>query len=308
MIAASLATERTLTLTRVLNAPRSLVFKLWTDPLHLGQWWGPAGFTNPVCELDLRVHGEIRIDMRAPDGAIYPMAGAFREIVEPERLVFTAAALNQNGKPYFENLNTVTFDEFEGNRTLLTVHVQVLWSSPEAEPALSGMSMGWSMTLDRLNDHLTQPAEPAGREISASRLYKAPRELVWRMWTEEEHIRHWWGPNGFTTTIHHMDVRPGGEWRLTLHGPDGTDYPNHKVYEEVVPEERLIIRHVVWPPHRMYIHFANAEDGALVSVRMLFDQTADRDKLVAEVGADKKLIENLDRLQDHLDSLKPATR
>ena len=91
--------ERKLTLTRTLNAPRSLVFKAWTDPKQLAQWWGPKGFTNPVCELDLRVNGEIRIDMRAPDGKVYPMAGAYREIVEPERLVFTAAALDATGKP-----------------------------------------------------------------------------------------------------------------------------------------------------------------------------------------------------------------
>lgn len=295
--------ERTLILTRVLNAPRTLVFKTWTNPLHLAQWWGPTGFTNPVCELDLRVHGEIRIDMRAPDGSIFPMAGAFREIVEPERLVFTAAALNQNGKPYFENLNTITFDEFEGDKTLLTVHVQVLWNSPEAEQALSGMSMGWSLTLDRLNDFIADSGTVAGCEITATRSYKAPRELVWRMWTEEEHIRQWWGPNGFTSTIHHMDVRPGGEWHLTLHGPDGTDYPNHKIYEEVLPQERLVIRHHVWPPHRMYVVFSDAEEGTIVTVRMLFDTVADRDKLVTEVGADKKLLENLDRLQTHLDSL-----
>jgi uncharacterized protein YndB with AHSA1/START domain len=232
------------------------------------------------------------------------MAGAFREIVEPERLVFTSAALDKNGKPYFENLNSITFDQFEGNRTLITVHVQVLWSSPEAEQALSGMSLGWSMTLDRLNDHIAQPGEAAGREITATRMYKASRELVWRMWTEEKHIAQWWGPNGFTTTIHHMDVRPGGEWRLTLHGPDGTDYPNHKIYEEVLAEARLVIRHVVWPPHRMYVTFSDAEEGTLVSIRMLFDLAEDRDKLVTEVGADKKLIENLDRLQTHLDSFR----
>ncbi|HTJ29598.1 MAG TPA: SRPBCC domain-containing protein [Acidobacteriaceae bacterium] len=303
MIAATLVTERTLTLTRVLNAPRTLVFKTWTDPLHFAQWWGPTGFTNPVCELDLRVHGEIRIDMRAPDGAIFPMAGAFREIVEPERLVFTSAALNQNGKPYFENLNSITFDEFEGNRTLITVHVQVLWSSPEAEQALGGMSMGWSMTLDRLNDFITDPGAAAGREITANRLYKAPRELVWRMFTEPEHITHWWGPNGFTTTIHQMNVRPGGEWRLTLHGPDGTDYPNHKIYEEVLAPARLVIRHIAWPPHRMYVVFSDAEEGTLVSIRMLFDLSEDRDKVVTQVGADKKLIENLEKLDTYLNNL-----
>src|SRR5580698_6634809 len=124
------AMERELVLSRILNAPRSLVFKAWTDAKQLAQWWGPTGFTNPVCELDLKINGEIRIDMRAPNGVVYPMSGAYREIVAPERLVFTAAALDANGKPIFENLNTVTFAEYDSNKTLLTVDVRVLWESP----------------------------------------------------------------------------------------------------------------------------------------------------------------------------------
>ena len=161
--------ERKLALTRILNAPRNLVFKAWTDPKQLAQWWGPTGFTNPLCELDLRVHGEIRIDMRAPDGTVYPMSGAFREIVEPERLVFTAAALNASGKPMFENLNTVTFEELDGDKTLLSVNVRVLWESPEAGPALDGMSMGWSLTVDRLASFVAP--ELTAKELHASRFF-----------------------------------------------------------------------------------------------------------------------------------------
>src|ERR1700722_10675752 len=154
----SLVAERKLVLTRILNAPRSLVFKAWTDPEQLAIWWGPTGFTNPVCELDLRPHGEIRIDMRAPDGVVYPMSGAFREIVEPERLVFTSAALNASGTPLFENLNTVTFEELGGDKTLLTVNVRVLWESAEAARMLDGMSAGWSLTIDRLANHVAPDA------------------------------------------------------------------------------------------------------------------------------------------------------
>src|ERR1700678_1250094 len=81
---------RELVLTRTFDAPRSLVFKAWIDPKHLAQWWGPKGFTNPVCDMDVRPGGAIRIVMRAPDDAPaqfrgdHPMTGVFREIVEPE--------------------------------------------------------------------------------------------------------------------------------------------------------------------------------------------------------------------------------
>src|SRR6201981_2378158 len=81
--------EREITITRVFDAPRAMVFKAWTDAKELAQWWGPKGFTNPVCELDVRVGGAIRIHMRSPDGSVYPMKGDFREIVPPERLAFS---------------------------------------------------------------------------------------------------------------------------------------------------------------------------------------------------------------------------
>lgn len=85
--------------TRVLDAPHSLVFKAWTDPKHVAQWWGPKNSMNPVCELDVRPGGTMRIHMRGPDGSVYPMMGAYQEIVEPERLVFTSATLSESGTP-----------------------------------------------------------------------------------------------------------------------------------------------------------------------------------------------------------------
>ena len=75
------------------DAPRELVFKAWTDPKQVAQWWGPHGFSNPVCELGLRPGADIRIHMRGPDGTVYPMTGVYHEIVKPERLVFNSAAL-----------------------------------------------------------------------------------------------------------------------------------------------------------------------------------------------------------------------
>src|SRR5271155_561565 len=101
--------EREITITRTFDAPRALVFEAWTDAKVLAQWWGPQGFTNPRCEFDAKVGGVIRIDMRAPDGAIYPMQGEVREIVSPERLVFTNMALDANGSPVTAGLTTVTF-------------------------------------------------------------------------------------------------------------------------------------------------------------------------------------------------------
>jgi uncharacterized protein YndB with AHSA1/START domain len=115
----------------------------------LKRWWGPKGFTNPVCEVDVRPGGAIRIHMQAPDGNVYPMTGVFQEIVELERLVFTSSALDQNGEPLFEVMNTVTFAA-EGGKTKLTVRASVTKMKDGAAQHLAGMQQGWSLSLDRL--------------------------------------------------------------------------------------------------------------------------------------------------------------
>lgn len=139
-----------LTLTRTIHAPRARVFKAWIEQHQLAQWWGPRGFTNPVCEIDVHPGGAIRIDMKGPDGTIYPMTGTFHEIREPERLVFMSAALDQQGNPLFEVLNTITFMENEGMTTLV-MHAVVSKIRPEAAPYLAGQEVGWSQTIDRLD-------------------------------------------------------------------------------------------------------------------------------------------------------------
>ncbi len=137
------------TLTRTLNAPRALVFKLWTEPKHMAQWWGPRGFTNPRCELDVRPGGKIHIDMKGPDGTVYPMSGTFHEIVPNERLVFLAVAEDAAGKPLLQSLTAVTFEE-RGGKTTLTVHARGTAIQEIGWQMLQGMKEGWSQSLERL--------------------------------------------------------------------------------------------------------------------------------------------------------------
>lgn len=149
--------EREITITRTFDAPRALVFKAWTDPTMLAQWWGPKGFTNPVCEFDARVGGKIRIHMRAPDGAVYPMDGEIREIVPPERLVFTNNALDDQGHRIIEGFTTVTFAD-EGGKTRLTLHTRGAAMVEIAAKYLQGMEQGWGQSIDKLTDLLAQVA------------------------------------------------------------------------------------------------------------------------------------------------------
>ena len=88
-------------------------------------------------------------------------------------------------------------------------------------------------------------AEPyeAANEIRITRVYDAPVSLVWDAWTKDEHVRHWWGPRGFSLTTHGKDLRPGGSWEYTMHGPDGKDWPNFTRYHEVEPRAKLVYDH-----------------------------------------------------------------
>jgi uncharacterized protein YndB with AHSA1/START domain len=142
--------EHILILERTLNAPRELVFQTWLDPKHLAQWWGPKDFTNPVCELDARPGGAIRITMRAPDGTLIPSEGVFLEIVAPERIVFSNQAFkNAAGEPQLETLNTITLVQANG-KTKLTVRAVVTKAGPNVAVSLASMNEGWNESLDRL--------------------------------------------------------------------------------------------------------------------------------------------------------------
>jgi len=140
----------TLTFTREFDAPRELVFRVWTDPAHLARWWGPSGFTSPVCEFEARPGGRIHIDMTGPDGTVYPMGGEVLEIAPPERLVFASTAFeSEAGVPGLKAINTVNFME-AGDRTTVTLEARVVKAEPEAVGALAGMERGWSESLVRL--------------------------------------------------------------------------------------------------------------------------------------------------------------
>lgn len=150
--------NRDLIINRVFNAPRETVWKYWTDPKLLAQWWGPRGVTNPICIWEAKPQGNIHIVMLAGEelgplkGQEWPMKGTFQEVQEPERLVFTSSAIMDN-KPILENLVTITFEEVE-NKTKMTLHVVITKTTPEAEGPLKGMEQGWGQSIDKLEERL----------------------------------------------------------------------------------------------------------------------------------------------------------
>jgi len=141
--------EGTVALTRVFDAPRVLVWQAWTDPVMLAQWFGPRGFTASVPELNVRVGGALRIVMHGPDGNDYPMKGVFREVVAPERLVFSNIAIDKDGNHLLEGETTVTLTE-SGGKTTLTLQTYAVGLVPYAPSMLAGMEAGWTQSIDKL--------------------------------------------------------------------------------------------------------------------------------------------------------------
>jgi uncharacterized protein YndB with AHSA1/START domain len=156
---------RELVFTRVIDAPRALVFRAWTDPVYFARWWGPHGMTNPICDIDLRPGGAFRIVMQDEAGGQYPVSGTYIEIAEPERLVITLAAtdhppewhdqLNQylphdSAEPALQQTWTVTFEEHGGGKTRLTI-VDRFATGADRDGAMKlGHREGVSQSLERL--------------------------------------------------------------------------------------------------------------------------------------------------------------
>ncbi len=160
------------------------------------------------------------------------------------------------------------------------------------------------MTAEAAGTGADSTSPTADREIVLTRVFDAPRELVFRAWTEPEHLAHWWGPNGFTTTYHEVDVREGGAARFTMHGPDGTDYPNRIVYREIVRPERIVYDHdddVDDDPRQFQVTVTFADEGGRTraTMRMLFRTAAARD-YVTGFGAVELGYQTLDKLAAHL--------
>lgn len=141
-----------LVITRVLDAPRALVFKVWSQPEHLVRWWGPRGFTLPSCKIEFHPGGAFRCLMRSPEGTEHRMHAVYREIVEPEKISFTWTWIDEEGKPGHETFVTVTLEETgpDGSRTKLTLHHAVF----ESVNARDLHGIGWSETFDRLADYV----------------------------------------------------------------------------------------------------------------------------------------------------------
>ncbi len=144
------------------------------------------------------------------------------------------------------------------------------------------------------------------RTVVISRVFQAPRKLVYEAFTDPKQVVEWWGPDGFTTTVLEMDLRPGGKWRLVMHGPDGTNYPNEMTFTDVVPMERIELDLVGGKqgatPVRLHktITWTDEDGGTRLTLKNVFESRELRDENVRTYKSVEGGRQLLVRLAKHL--------
>ncbi|HSY76479.1 MAG TPA: SRPBCC family protein [Bacteroidia bacterium] len=221
--------NREISISRILNAPRELVWEVWTDPKHIDKWWGPIGFSTETHEMKVQQGSKWLCTMHGPNGMDFHNEFTYTEVVKPELIVYTHA------EPTFTA--TVTFENFAG-KTKLTMcmvfdSVDVFNSVVKEHGAIEGQVQ----TINRLEALLAemQPRE----EFTISREFKAPRELVYKVFSQAEHLAKWWGPPGASINVKSLNFSPGGMFHYSMQSPMGEMWGKF-VYCEMTKPERVV--------------------------------------------------------------------
>lgn len=284
---------REIAATRVFDAPRDLVFDAWTSPEHVAQWWGPNGFTTTTQSMDVRPGGDWIFIMHGPDGTDYKNHIVYREVVRPERLVYDHVS-----GPLFHA--TVLF-EAEGDKT--RIRMQMLFETAELRNQVAekfGAVQGLEQTLNHLGEHVVKLAAEHADDFVISREFDAPRDLVFKAYTEPERLAQWWGPKGFKVKVANVDLRPGGMFHYGMVGPDGSEMWGKFIYREIVPPERLIFivsfsdesggttRHPMaptWPQEMLNIvTFTDHGDKTLITLRCSAYAASEEERATFKAG------------------------
>lgn len=229
---ARMPTDREIVLSRLIDAPQELVFDAWTDPEQVGQWWGPSGFTTTTHKMEVKPGGVWRFVMHGPDGRDYQNKITYLEIVPPERLVYRHGGDEDLEPVSFHT--TVTFVA-EGNKTRVTMR-SVFPTAEYRDRVVKehGAIEGGEQHLARLDEHLAGGGTGTSRAFVISRVFDAPRDLVWKAHSELEGLKQWWGPKGFTWVTGTLDFRPGGMFLYGMRSPNGQEMWGRFIYREIV--------------------------------------------------------------------------
>lgn len=275
-------THATFQIERTYLAAPERVFAAWSEPGAKARWFQPAEV------FDFRVGGREMSRGGPPGGPIYTFEAYYQEIVPNERLVYTYS-LDQGESRMSVSISTIEIMPTRDGVKLTYTEQGTFFDGHDTPEQ---REQGTKEMLDLLGKSLGE-SNAAAFELVSRRKLNAPRDLVYKAWTEPELLAQWWGPNGFTNTFHAFDLRPGGVWEYTMHSPDGADFPNRSVFHEIGPE-RIVLRHESRPHFILTSTFEEADGGTEITFRQTFETEEEYSKLkpICEEANEQ----NLDRL------------
>jgi uncharacterized protein YndB with AHSA1/START domain len=219
-------------ITRLVNAPCDLVWRAFTEQRHMTHWWGPNGFRTTTFDMDVRVGGWWRFVMRGPDGTDYPNWIHYTQVQAPELLAYDHGSTDES-QPEFQGRITL---EAQGDKTLVNLRLICKTKAQRDEKAKYAIE-GGQQTLGRLDAYAG--TTPADKEFVISRTLHAPRALVWKAWSEAEHLGQWWGPKECSIRVADLEFAPGGSFHYAMQWPGGQDMWGRFRYRHIVPQERI---------------------------------------------------------------------
>ncbi len=223
--------DKKLVISRLLNAPRELVWEAWTNPKHIIHWLGPNGFTNTFINCDTRTGGSWRYTMHGPDGRDYGNRIVFIEVVKPERLVYKHSGIDETEDIHFDV--TITFEEV-GNKTQITMATEFS-TAEELQRVIRefGAEEGGNQTLTKLDAYVTSLQKFPEGPIVIERTYLATSEKVWNALTDKDEMRSWY--------FDLKEFKPELNFEFTFTGisEDNTSYLHHCKITDIIPGKRL---------------------------------------------------------------------
>lgn len=222
--------------TRLIDAPRELVWKVLTTPEHLKHFWGPDGFTNSFKSYDLRVGGEARFTMHGPDGTDYPNRFVFLNIDAPHLLRYDH---DNGGEGHFDHkfIGEVELTD-EGGKT--RIELRIIEKSMASRDAIPEFALeGGLQNLDRLAAYVAPMAEPKNL-FEISRSFPVSQVRLFDACTRIEDMKQWFAPPGMTTIKAEQDFRAGGTYHYGMATPDGHEMWGLVTYKEITPHSRLV--------------------------------------------------------------------
>lgn len=281
--------DRELVVQREVPFPRALVWKAMTDPNHIDHWWGPDGFHNEGVSMDFRVGGTWSFVMVGPDGTRYPNHVVFKEIVPPTRMVFDHG---DGQRVWFEAWVILEESAFGTQITLRQIYPTQDTRDEVVEKY--GALEGAKQHLAKLEVYVREKLSYKCRSDIRSKLVAAAPAQVFSALSDAARVAKWWGPAGFTNTIHQFEFFPGGKWSLTMHGPDGSDFPNESRFIRIEADRAVEIEHFSGHHFILALELLPTAGGTEVKWRQTFDTVEHYERIAEFVAAANE--QNLERL------------